>query len=78
MTEIPTIPNQADQDIAQAALDAVGDGWTLSHVIKGNFQATRNEQVLGLTESQASATLDGLVQAVKHREETLSRQEETS
>lgn len=44
MTEIPIIPSQDDQDEAQAQLDAVGPGWRLANVIKGNFVAVRNGQ----------------------------------
>ncbi len=73
MAAIPIIPNQGDQDIAEAKLDALG--WRLANVIKGNFVAVRDGQS-GEVESQSAATLPSLVEAVKLREEVLARQEE--
>ena len=70
---IATVPSVGAQEAAQAQLDEQGPGWVLTTAVKGNFTATRCKYVLGASETQSSATLDGLVQAVALREEQLAQ-----
>ncbi len=46
--------------------------------MKGNFTATRCKSVLGVSETQAAATLSNLVQAVALREEALKRSRQSA
>jgi len=58
---------------AKAPISVIRVGWRLANVQKGNFVAVRNGQT-DEVESQAAATLSNLVEAVRLREEVLSRQ----
>lgn len=70
---IATVPARTTLEAAQKGLSMLGPGWSISNAVKGNFVATRNEAVLGVSETQASATLPGLLDACDLREQQIAQ-----